>query len=136
MHEYSSHDSEFIDKVASIPGGERAANCYLCGTCTAGCPVAGVEKDYNPRRIMRKVLLGMKEDVLGSSEIWQCSQCHVCVAHCPQDVRLADVIRALRHMAADEGYVPGELADEVERLDIDMRKQRVEKIKELTRRKL
>jgi hypothetical protein len=34
-------------------------------------------------------------------------------------------------MAADEGYVPGELADEVERLDIDMRKQRVEKIKEL-----
>lgn len=136
MHEYSSHDSEFIDKVASMPGGERAANCYLCGTCTAGCPVAGVEKDYNPRRIMRKVLLGMKEDVLGSSAIWQCSQCHVCVAHCPQDVRFADIIRVLRQMAVDEGYAPGELADEVERLDIEIRKQRVEKIKELTRRKL
>ena len=134
MHEYSSHDSEFIDKVASMPGG-KGRQLLLVRHMHGGMPVAGVEK-ITIQAHHAKSAVGMKEDVLGSSEIWQCSQCHVCVAHCPQDVRLADVIRALRRMAADEGYVPGELADEVERLDIDMRKQRVEKIKELTRRKL
>jgi heterodisulfide reductase subunit C len=104
MHEYNSLDHEFKKQVASKPGGERVTNCYLCGTCTAGCPVSRLEGDYNPRRIMKKVLLGLKKEVLESPEIWQCSQCHVCVAHCPQDVRFADVIRVLRQLAQEEGY--------------------------------
>lgn len=136
MSEYNSLDHEFKKQVASKPGGERVTNCFLCGTCTAGCPVSSLEGDYNPRRILRKVLLGMKKELLESPEIWQCSQCHVCVAHCPQDVRLADVIRVLRQMAVEEGYVLKDLADEVERLDAELKKQRIEKIKELTRRSL
>ncbi len=136
MSEYNSLEHEFKDQVTSKPGGERATNCFLCGTCTAGCPVSSVEGDYNPRRIMRKVLLGMRKEVLESSEIWHCSQCHVCVAHCPQDVRFADVLRVLRQMAVEEGYASKELADEVEKLDVELMKLRVEKIKELTRRQL
>lgn len=134
LSEYSSLDNEFKNDIASKPGGERVLNCYLCGTCTAGCPVSSIEGDYNPRRIMKKVLLGMKNEVLKSPEIWQCSQCHVCVAHCPQDVRFADIIRVLRQMAVEEGCVSKELYDEVEKLDEELKKQRVEKIKELTRR--
>jgi heterodisulfide reductase subunit C2 len=134
MHEYNSLDHEFKKQVTSKPGGERATNCYLCGTCTAGCPVSRLEGDYNPRRIMKKVLLGLKKEVLESPEIWQCSQCHICVAHCPQDVRFADVIRVLRQLAQEEGYASKELNDEVEKLDEELKKQRIEKIKELTRR--
>jgi heterodisulfide reductase subunit C2 len=134
LSEYNSLDYEFKNQVASKPGGERVLNCYLCGTCTAGCPVSSIHGDYNPRRIMKKVLLGMKEEVLNSPEIWQCSQCHVCVAHCPQDVRFADIIRVLRQMAVEEGCASKELYDEVEKLDEELKRQRVEKIKELTRR--
>lgn len=134
MGEYNSLDHEFIKQVMSKPGGERASNCFQCGTCTAGCPVSSLEGDYNPRRIMRKIQLGLKEEVLESPEIWQCSQCHVCVAHCPQDVRFADIIRVLRKMAVEEGYASQQLADAVEKLDEELKKQRIEKIKELTRR--
>lgn len=134
MHEYNSLDYGFKDQVASRPGGERVTNCYLCGTCTAGCPVSNIEGDYNPRRIIRKLLLGMKKELLESSEIWHCSQCHTCVAHCPQDVRLADVIRVLRQLAIEEGYASRKLADEVEKLDLELKKKRAEEIKKLTRR--
>lgn len=134
MREYNSLDHDFKDQVKSKPGGERSANCFFCGTCTAGCPVSELSGEYNPRRIMKKVALGMKKEVLESAEIWQCSQCHVCVAHCPQDVRCADVIRVLRQIAVEEGYASKEMADEVEKVDVELRKQRIEKIKELTRR--
>jgi heterodisulfide reductase subunit C2 len=134
MREYNSLDHEFKKQVASKPGGEKVTHCYLCGTCTAGCPVSSLEPGYNPRRIMREVLLGMKEEVLSSAELWQCSQCHTCVAHCPQDARFADIIRVLREIAVEEGYASKTLADEVEKLDEALKKQRIESIKELIRR--
>lgn len=133
MRELNSLDTEFKNQVASKPGGERVTNCYLCGTCTAGCPVSALNSDYNPRRIMRMVLLGMKEEVLSSPEIWQCNQCHTCVAHCPQNVRFADVMRVLRQMALDEGYVNKEFVKEIDKLDIELRKDRIKKVKDLTK---
>jgi len=134
MRELKSLDLEFKNQVASKPGGERVKNCFLCGTCTAGCPVSELNSDYNPRRIMRMILMGMKEELLSSPELWQCNQCHACVAHCPQDVRFADVIRVLRQMALEDGYVTKELVDEVNRIDLETRQQRIERIKKLTRR--
>lgn len=134
MLEYNSLDHDFKDQVKSKPGGDRAENCFFCGTCTAGCPVSALDRQYNPRRIMKKIMLGLKKEVLTSPEIWQCSQCHICVAHCPQDARFADVIRVLREMAVEEGYASKELMDEVEKVDVELRKQRIEKIRELTRR--
>ena len=114
-----------------MPGGENLQNCFLCGTCTSGCPVSAVEKDYSPRKILRKVLLGMKDEVLSSLEIWQCSQCHTCVAHCPQDVRFADVVRVLRQLAIEEGHVSKEQAEEVEKIDLETRIQRIDRINKL-----
>ncbi|NLC68825.1 MAG: 4Fe-4S dicluster domain-containing protein [Clostridiaceae bacterium] len=133
MLEYAKIDTGFKDKIASRPGGERVKNCYLCGTCTAGCPVSSLRNEYSPRRFMRMILLGMKEEVLSSPEIWQCSQCHVCVAHCPQDVRFADIIRILRQMSVEEGYAPGDMLKKVEDIDVDLRKQRIALVEELTK---
>ncbi len=124
-------DLDFKNQVASKPGGEKVTNCFLCGTCTAGCPVSSLNGQYNPRRIMKMVLLGMKKDVLSLPEIWHCNQCHTCVAHCPQDVRFADIMRILRQMACDEGCVSKDLIDKVDSLDMEIRKQRIDKINEL-----
>ena len=134
MHDFKELDQEFLDKVAATPGGEHVSNCYLCGTCTAGCPVSVINNDYNPRRIMRMLLLGMKNEILSSPDIWMCSQCHTCVAHCPQDVRFADVMRVLRQMAVEEGYASRELAAALDEMEEDFKKKRIEKIRELTGR--
>ena len=131
MSQIKSLEQSFKNEVVSYPGGERALNCYLCGTCTAGCPISEITADYNPRKIMRKILLGKKEELLSSGEIWRCYQCHTCVSHCPQDVRFADIIRALREIALEQGYASEEFAAKVEEFDRETRKLRLEKVNKL-----
>jgi heterodisulfide reductase subunit C len=118
----------FKKEVGKAPGGANVLSCFLCGSCTACCPVNEVDDAYNPRKIMRMILLDQKEEVLKSKEIWKCNQCHACVAHCPQDVRFADVLRSLRDMAVAEGFATAALAADVEAIDLETRKQRLEKI--------
>jgi len=110
-------DSHFKYDVAAQPGGENIKLCFACGTCTAGCPVAGVDDQFNPRKIIRQVLLGMRKEVLSSPVIWRCVQCYSCSAKCPQNVKFRDVMKALREMAVKEGYVKPQLLEEVEQLD-------------------
>jgi heterodisulfide reductase subunit C len=124
-------DPQFKYDVAAQPGGENIQLCFACGTCTAGCPVAGVDKDFDPRRIIRQVLLGMRKQVLGSEEIWKCVQCYCCTAKCPQNVMFRNVARALREMAVAEGYVEADLPGEVEKLDEFSQKIRREMVNAL-----
>ena len=128
MNQIKPLDQSFKNEVASHPGGERVLNCYLCGTCTAGCPISEITADYNPRQIMRKILLGRKDELLRSGEIWRCYQCHTCVSHCPQDVRFADIIRAMREIAVAEDVVDAAFAEMVEAFDLETRKLRLEKV--------
>ena len=131
MKDLSSMNMDFKNRVAAKPGGEKVMNCFLCGTCTAGCPVSTLEAEYNPRRIMRMILLGMEQDILSSPQLWQCSQCHTCVAHCPQDVRFADVMRVLRELALEDGIVSREFVEEVEKVDREVRQERIDRINRL-----
>lgn len=48
------------------------------------------------------VLYGMKKEVLQGEEIWKCAHCLTCYERCPQDVKFAEVIEALRTMAIEE----------------------------------
>ena len=110
-------DSQFKYNVAAYPGGENIKLCFACGTCTAACPVSAVDPEYNPRKIIRQVLLGMRKEVLSSPVIWRCVQCYSCTAKCPQNVKFRDVTRALREMAVTEGYADADLPQQVEQLD-------------------
>jgi heterodisulfide reductase subunit C len=76
------------------------------------------------------VLLDMEEDILKSDELWKCNQCHACVSHCPQDVRFADIVRALRELSIKKGYRDEALLEKVYKLDEELKRQRLEKIKE------
>ena len=124
-------DNNFKNVVIAHPGGENVLDCFLCGTCTAGCPVSELDDRFNPRKIIRQILYGMKSEVLSGGEIWKCNQCHICVAHCPQDVRFADIIRALREIAISEGLYNGDFTDRVKDIDIKTRLQRLEQINKL-----
>jgi len=98
-------DPNFKYEVAAETGGANINRCFACGTCTAGCPVREIDDKYNPRKIIRMVLLGMRERVLKSDFIWLCSTCYTCYDRCPQDVQLTSIMTALKNIAAREGYI-------------------------------
>jgi len=124
-------DPRFKYDVAAHPGGENIKLCFACGTCTAGCPVSAVDPEYNPRKIIRQVLLGMRKEVLSSPVIWRCVQCYSCTAKCPQNVKFRDVAKALREMAVSERYVDSDLPGQVEQLDELSQKLRRNMVNEL-----
>lgn len=99
-------DPKFKYEISKIPGAERIMLCFQCGTCTADCPIARFSDSYRPRKLMRMTQLGLKDRVLSSDVIWLCAACFTCVDHCPQDVEIASVLRALRNLAVKEGYMP------------------------------
>ncbi|KAA0005284.1 MAG: heterodisulfide reductase [Thermoplasmata archaeon] len=98
-------DPNFKYEVAAEPGGQHISRCFACGTCTAGCPVREIDDKYNPRKIIRMVLLGMRDKVLKSDFIWLCSTCYTCFDRCPQGVQLTAIMTALKNIAAREGYI-------------------------------
>lgn len=85
--------------------GENIHGCFYCQKCTIGCPTAYV-MDYKPAQLLRLIQLGQKDKVLGSSAIWMCVSCETCGTRCPNHIRLAPVMDALRHMAMEAGYKP------------------------------
>jgi heterodisulfide reductase subunit C2 len=110
-------DPNFKYDVAAQPGGEQIKVCFSCGTCTAGCPVTDVDPRYSPRKIIRQVLLGQREQVLGNELLWYCETCYACSAYCPQNVKFGDVMRALREMAVAEGYFSAEFLQRMRNVD-------------------
>lgn len=106
MHaDAGSLDPTLCARIAAEPGGERIRRCFGCGTCTASCPVREVTDRYNPRRIIHMALLGLR-GVLSSDFVWLCSTCYSCQERCPQDVRITDLMHAIKNVAVREGYMP------------------------------
>ena len=112
MVEHTSTNS-FAEEVRACPGGEDITHCFSCGTCTATCPIQWIDERYNPRRIIKMVMLGMREQVLASPLIWLCSACDLCYRRCPQGVRISDLMKAIRTVAIREGYEPVRVIAEV-----------------------
>jgi heterodisulfide reductase subunit C len=107
-------DPKFKYEVANFPGGHNILRCFQCGTCSAGCPVREIDEKYNPRKIIRMVILGMRDRVLSSDFVWLCSQCYTCEERCPQDVRIPEVMDVLKNMAVKEGYIHPTFAKQAE----------------------
>jgi len=110
-------DPNFREEIASQPGGENIKRCFACGTCAAGCPVTEIDEEYNCRQIIRKILLGMRKEVLSSPIIWLCLVCYRCYARCPQKVNFTDVMRVLRYLSIKGNYVPSQILAKVESID-------------------
>lgn len=110
-------DSTFREEVALMPGGANIKKCYACGTCAAGCPVTSIDEQYNCRTIIRKVLYGMRQEVLASPAIWLCLMCYRCYARCPQQVNFTDIMRALRHLAVRDGFAPASMLAKEDEVD-------------------
>jgi heterodisulfide reductase subunit C2 len=84
-----------------------AQNCYQCGKCTAGCPMAD-RMDVMPNQIVRLVQLGELDRAMRCLAIWSCVSCQTCTARCPQSVDCAGVLDIVREMAVERGVIPPE----------------------------
>jgi len=109
-------DHNFKDEIAAEPGGENIKRCFSCGTCTAGCPVCETTDRYNPRKIIRMALLGMRKQVLANDLIWLCAACYTCHERCPQDVRIPELMTAIKNIAVREGRTPVAFITPIDRL--------------------
>ena len=102
----SRADPNFRKELAGQPGGEKIAACFACRTCMASCPVTAVNDTFNPLKIIRMALYGLKKEVLGSDFVWLCSSCYACQERCPQGVSITEFMTLLKNIAISEGYEP------------------------------
>lgn len=94
-------DLSFI-RAVEHESGQTVSRCYQCGNCTAGCPMS-FTFDFPVSRIMRLIQAGQKDAVLDSRSIWLCATCETCTQRCPNNIDVAQVMDACRHMARREG---------------------------------
>lgn len=91
--------AEFIDA-----GIETVKHCFQCGTCSGGCP-SGRRTPYKVRQIVRKCLLGLKEEVITDDSLWMCTTCYTCQERCLRSVKIVEIIKKARNVAAHAGYM-------------------------------
>ena len=104
----SKLDPTFRKEIQSMPNADELSVCFACSTCTAACPIANVW-DIKPHQLIRMMLLGMREKVLSSKEIWLCLTCFECQERCPQNVRVTDIFFDCKNLASEEGWIPNNI---------------------------
>jgi coenzyme F420-reducing hydrogenase delta subunit/Pyruvate/2-oxoacid:ferredoxin oxidoreductase delta subunit len=63
-----------------------------------------VEPAYNPRRLLRMVMMDMRQAAFESPTTWLCSACDLCYPACPQEIHISGVIGAVKQLAIEAGY--------------------------------
>ena len=82
--------------------------CFGCQTCTTVCPVV---KNYEnpaeslgllPHQIMYCLGSGLTEAASGARMLWVCLTCYQCQEHCPQQVKVTDLLYELKNKAVQK----------------------------------
>lgn len=85
--------------------GQKIAACYVCGKCSAGCPVA-FSMDIQPHEILRLIQLGQEAEITHANTMWLCSSCLTCASRCPKGISLTHVMEAIRALQLRKGINP------------------------------
>jgi heterodisulfide reductase subunit C len=96
-------DLKFLKEILAMPGGEEAAACIQCGTCSGACPTVR-DMDSSPREIVAFVRAGYRDRVLSSNTIWMCASCYACYVRCPKEIKITDFMYKLKQIAMRQGY--------------------------------
>jgi heterodisulfide reductase subunit C len=97
--------SESLSNLVSQYTGVDSAQCYQCGKCSAGCPMA-VDMEYTPNTIMRMLQVEdeqLDEDLLKSESIWLCVSCEMCFSRCPMSIDIPKAVDYLRERSLEKG---------------------------------
>ena len=99
----SNRDPDFTAQFIDA-GIETVKHCFQCGTCSGGCP-SGRRTPYKVRQIVRKCLLGLKDEVISDDALWMCTTCYTCQERCLRSVKIVEIIKKARNIAAHAGYM-------------------------------
>ena len=102
-------DPHFLSEIKSLSMAENIEGCIQCGTCSSSCPMA-VYMDYPPRKIIAMVKNGFKDEALRSFTIWLCPSCYACQVRCPAQIKITDVMYALKRKAIEAKVYPSRFA--------------------------
>jgi len=86
--------------------GRKILKCIQCGTCSASCPLTEL-MEHGPRELFALIRDGDMEKALRSGTPWYCVSCYQCVARCPQEIPVIDLMYCLKRMSKEHGLVPG-----------------------------
>lgn len=95
-------------KESSLISETTFSYCFGCQNCTTVCPVVeNYENPENelgllPHQIMCCLGLGLTETTLGARMLWDCLTCYQCQEHCPQKVKVTDILYELKYMAVEK----------------------------------
>ena len=101
-HHFS--DADALDAPLSADRSSFS-RCVQCQTCSNVCPVVAHSTepafgvDLTPQKVMNLLRLGLRDLTLGSSMVWSCASCYQCQEHCPEGIRVADIMLELRALA-------------------------------------
>jgi heterodisulfide reductase subunit C len=86
--------------------------CFGCQTCTNVCPVVATYENPRealgmlPHQIMYAAGLGIRDLAFGSGMLWDCTTCYQCQEHCPQGVKVTEVLYELKNLAIKNAEAP------------------------------
>lgn len=80
-----------LENLLGTPEGRRILTCIQCGICAGTCPY-GEHMDFPPRQIINLLRAGLLEEVFVSDSLLNCVACYACLAKCPRQIRLTEVL--------------------------------------------
>lgn len=105
-----------------------AEACVSCGRCEENCPAFLSGKPLSPRKVIRTILNQMatprgSHPLLGEAvtteELWSCTTCMACVAHCPLYIDPLDkVVDMRRYEVLGKGAAPVEARPMLRNLEL------------------
>ncbi len=95
----------FGKEIMSVAGCDQLPSCIQCGTCSGTCPLS-IYMDFSPRQVMALVRADFKNEVLSSNTVWLCASCYSCTVECPRQIRITDIMYALKQRAIKEQAYP------------------------------
>ncbi len=104
----TSSNRKFKESTGLSERAETYAYCFTCENCSTVCPVVGnydhpvTDLDLLPHQIMRSMGFGIKDLAMGSRMLWYCLTCYQCQEHCPQGVKVTDILFELKNLSAKE----------------------------------
>ena len=106
---YTTDGYDFVEEIASQPGGESIRWCHQCGTCSGSCPNV-LWMNHSPRKIIALVRAEKRQEVLSSNSMWCCATCHLCTVRCPRGIEMPELMHVLECMATREGVASGKVS--------------------------
>jgi Fe-S oxidoreductase len=108
--------SSLAEAISERFGGENLKACLTCGECISRCFLTDGYPEMNPRKFIRKLLMGRSQELADSEFIWACTLCGRCTTECPKGISMDVIVRSVRGLAHVQGKGPKRLEEGLEKI--------------------